>query len=59
MRTGEKMDKDFCIVLLGLLTNLLKQLNIMELYRLGAISKENYLKLQVNIKKGLDSIKFE
>lgn len=53
------MDKDFCIVLLGLLTNLLKQLNIMELYRLGAVSKDSYLKLQLEIKELLDDLQIE
>lgn len=53
------MDKDFCTAILGALTNLLRQLNIMELYRLGAVSKDDYLKKQVNFKKALDDIKFE
>lgn len=53
------MDKDFCRAILRILTNLQKQLNIMELYRLGAVSKDEYLKLQVEIKKLLDGIEFE
>lgn len=50
------MDKDFCIAILRAITNLQRQLNIMELYRLGAVSKEDYLKSQVDIKKVLDKI---
>lgn len=53
------MDKDFCTAILRVLTNLQKQLNIMELYRLGAVSKDSYLKLQLEIKELLDGIEFE
>lgn len=53
------MDKDFCTALLRVLTNMQKQLNIMELYRLGAVSKDEYLKLQIEIKKLLDNTEFE
>lgn len=53
------MDKEFCVSILRILTNLQKQLNIMELYRLGAVSKDSYLKLQLEIKELLDGIEFE
>jgi hypothetical protein len=53
------MYEDFYTAILSALTNLLRQLNIMELYRLGAVSKDDYLKKQVDVKKVLDNIKFE
>ena len=53
------MDKDFCTAILRAITNLQRQLNIMELYRLGAVSKDEYLKLQIEIKELLDNIEFE
>jgi hypothetical protein len=53
------MDKDFCTALLRILTNMQKQLNIMELYRLGTINKDSYLKLQLEIKELLDDLQIE
>ena len=53
------MDKDFCTAILKILTNVQKQLNIMELYRLGAVSKDSYLKLQLEIKELLDDLQIE